>query len=65
MDANAIKDFTQAISLKPDFAEAWYYRGTSNFYLGQKDLSLNDINKAIDLDPKNSKYLNFKSANFK
>ena len=65
MDANAIKDFTQAIGLKPDFAEAWYYRGASNFYLGQKEQSLTDLNKAIELDPKNAKYLNFKTSNFK
>jgi len=65
MDANAIKDFNQAIARKPDFAEAYYYRGLCNFYQGQKDTALADLNKALELDPSNTKYTNFKAANFK
>lgn len=65
MDSNAIDDFTKTIELKPDYAEAWYYRGCSHFYSGHLDASLTDINKAIALDPSNTKYTDFKSKNFK
>lgn len=61
----AVKDFTNSISKRPDNAEAFFYRGKSYFFQNQMNLALADINKAIELDPKSTKYTDFKATNFK
>ncbi len=62
LHADAIKDFDEAISLKPDYAHAYYNRGTARKNLGDMTLNpdqkmkifrdaLDDYNKAIILIP--------------
>ena len=47
----AISDQTQAIKLKPDFAEAWNRRGDAYAALGDDDRALADYDRAIALNP--------------
>jgi len=52
MHQQAIDDFNNAISIKPDLAEAYYTRGT--YYgksRGQYTLAIDDLNEAIRLKP--------------
>lgn len=62
MHADAIQDFDEAISLKPDYAHAYYNRGTARKNLAEKTYNqaektklyqdaLDDYNKAIILIP--------------
>jgi Flp pilus assembly protein TadD len=48
----ALKDFNEALKLKPNDAALIDYRGIAYRAKGQDDLALNDFNKAIQLDPK-------------
>lgn len=48
----AIDYFTKAISLAPDFAEAYNMRATSHFILGNDYESLTDVEVTIDLEPR-------------
>ena len=45
----AIDDYDAAINLKPDFAPAYYFRGTVKRSLGQYKEAIEDYNTAIDL----------------
>jgi tetratricopeptide (TPR) repeat protein len=54
--AEAIKFFTQAIALEPNFAKGYWYRGDANRELKSMDEALNDYTIAIDLEPKNAKF---------
>ena len=45
----AIDDYNAAISLKPDFAAAYYFRGTVKRSLGQYKEAVEDYDTAIDL----------------
>ncbi|MCE2393718.1 trypsin-like peptidase domain-containing protein [Candidatus Poribacteria bacterium] len=45
----AIDDYEAAISLKPDFADAYYFRGTVKRSLGQYKEAIEDYDTAIDL----------------
>ena len=47
----AIKDFTKAIDLKPDYALAYNNRGAVYRSKGEHDLAIEDCNKAIQLKP--------------
>ncbi|MBI4711118.1 MAG: tetratricopeptide repeat protein [Candidatus Omnitrophica bacterium] len=47
----AVKSFSKAIELKPDFAEAYYNRGFAYYIKGKKDKALADFNKALELRP--------------
>jgi len=48
----AIKDFDKAIYLQPDFADAYFYRGNSNYNLnGNIKKAIEDYNKAIEIKP--------------
>jgi len=42
----AIEDYTRAIELKPDYAEAYYYRGGSWLRLGEWEKARSDIETA-------------------
>lgn len=47
----AIRDYTKAIELRPDFAEAYYNRGVTYNDLGKHALAVRDCNRVIDLRP--------------
>ena len=47
----AIKDCSEAIKLKPDFALAWIGRGTAYDAKGDYDQAIKDYSKAIELKP--------------
>jgi tetratricopeptide (TPR) repeat protein len=63
--APAEKDYTVAIAKKPGYTEAYYWRCNARINLGKKKEALDDINKALELDPGNSTYLMFQKNNFK
>jgi len=50
----AIENYTQAIELDPNNAEAFAKRGACKFNSGQFKESLADFTRAIELDPKNA-----------
>jgi len=47
----AIEDSNKAISLKPDYAVAYYFRGVVYNLKGQRDKAIEDFNQAIALKP--------------
>jgi tetratricopeptide (TPR) repeat protein len=47
----AIRDYTEALRLKPDLTEAYNYRGYLYAEEGQTDLALRDYNEVIQRDP--------------
>lgn len=47
----AIEYLTNAITLKPDYADAYYSRGFAYYDLGQYKTAINDYDKAISLHP--------------
>ena len=47
----AIKDYTKAIDLNPDYATAYNNRGVAKSSLGDKEGAIKDYDKAIDLNP--------------
>jgi tetratricopeptide (TPR) repeat protein len=47
----AIADYTQAIKLNPNFAEAYYFRGNS-YSLNDSDKAITDYTEAIRLNPR-------------
>ena len=53
----AIKDFTQAIKLRPDFADAYFNRAMI-LAMKYKDYSsaINDYSKAIEINPQDGKF---------
>jgi tetratricopeptide (TPR) repeat protein len=46
-----IGDLTKALELKPDFVDAWYYRGVAHFHNKEIQLAISDFNKAVTLAP--------------
>ncbi|MEC7488175.1 MAG: tetratricopeptide repeat protein [Pseudomonadota bacterium] len=48
----AITAYGKAIRKQPEFAEAWNKRATANYLLGRLDLSINDIGKTLELEPR-------------
>ena len=52
----AIADYSRAIELDPDFAEAHYDRGFSFYELGQYEQAVADITRAIELKPNEGRY---------
>ena len=47
----AIEHYTNAINVKPDFAEAYNNRGVAYRSIGDFEAAIEDYTKAIDLDP--------------
>jgi tetratricopeptide (TPR) repeat protein len=47
----ALADFTDAISLKPDYAPAYSNRGYTYTFLGDFERAIADLTRAIDLKP--------------
>ena len=54
----AITDYTQAIRLKPDYADAYYNRGIAKHNLGQHFAAIADYDSAIRLKPDDAKAYN-------
>ena len=50
---SAIDHFTQALAVKPNDAEAYFYRGTTYLLLEDFARAIDDLSKAIKLDPRN------------
>jgi serine/threonine protein kinase/tetratricopeptide (TPR) repeat protein len=47
----AVADYSEAISMKPDYFPAWTGRGRAYLGLGRWDEAIADFSKAIELDP--------------
>lgn len=47
----AIQDFSTAIEYLPDFVAAHYYRGLSNYVIGNESLAWEDYQRARNLNP--------------
>jgi tetratricopeptide (TPR) repeat protein len=56
----AVKSYSTYIQQNPKIAEAYYWRAYSYYKLKQPQQALNDVNKALEMDPKNEDYLKFK-----
>ncbi len=56
--ADAIDMFTQAIELKPDYANAYFNRGELHFELEQYRQAVDDYGRAIELDSQDPQYFN-------
>ncbi len=56
--AKAMKDFKQAIKIKPDYAEAYYNRSFAYERKGKLPQALADIEKAVRLQPDDKYYTN-------
>ena len=55
----AVDDFTRAIKIKPDFADAYYNRGLVYYNLGKYQEAVDDYTRAIKIKPDYaSAYLN-------
>ena len=50
----SIKDFTKAIKLNPNLADAYYNRALTYYSSGNFEKAIKDCNKSIELDTKNS-----------
>ncbi len=53
----AVELYSRAISMDSDCANLWYNRGCCYFHLKEYKLMLSDFDKAIELEPNNSKYI--------
>jgi tetratricopeptide (TPR) repeat protein len=53
-------DYGQAIKLKPNFAEAYFYRGTLYFLGAQHDQAIADFDRAIALKPGQALYFSYR-----
>ena len=51
----ALKDFNDALKLKPNDALLITYRGVVYYAKGQNDLAMQDFNRAIQIDPRAGK----------
>ena len=52
----AIQDFTTAIEMDGDFAEAYYDRGFSYYEVGLNEEAIADLTRAIELNPEAARY---------
>ena len=53
-----LASYDKAVELKPDYADAWYNKACSYSLKGDKGKSLENLRKAIELDPKYKKMSN-------
>ena len=58
----AIADYTKAIELKPDLAEAYNNRGNTYYNRGEYEQAIIDYNHAIDLNPNYTNARNRRAA---
>ncbi|QLE58861.1 J domain-containing protein [Nostoc sp. TCL26-01] len=61
----AIAYFTQAISLNPNYVDAYKYRGLVCSQLGYEYRATSDLNKAAQLEGKMPKFANYTSSRYK
>ena len=59
---NAVRHYTEALKLKPDFAEAYNNRGNAYTDKGELDKAIQDYNTAIKLKPGNANAYNNRSV---
>ncbi|MYC29091.1 MAG: tetratricopeptide repeat protein [Chloroflexi bacterium] len=52
----AIADYTQALELDANLADAWFNRGCSYYELGMYDASIEDLTRAIEIDPQDDNF---------
>ncbi len=52
----AIHDFTQALKLKEDYTQAYYYRALAHEKLGETREAYDDLRKAAELEPEKERY---------
>lgn len=50
---DAIADFTDAITLKPDFAEAYHQRALAKYRAGDTPGAVEDLGQTVKLEPRN------------
>lgn len=50
----AISEYDEAIRLNPEYAYAYYNRGTAYYYLGQLERGIQDYDEAIRLNPEDA-----------
>lgn len=60
----AIEHFDEAIELKADFSLAYHERGRAKFLNNDKEGSIEDMKKAMEIDPKAEEKLNGQFDNF-
>ena len=49
----AILSYDRAIAVDPNYAEAYYERGTTSLILGERDKAMDDLKESLELDPNN------------
>lgn len=54
----AIKQFTEAIDLKPGYANAYFNRGELYFEQGNYDLAIRDYDRAVNIDASEPQFFN-------
>ena len=60
--AAAISDYDKAIALKPDYADAYYNRGSMKAKSGQDTAAISDFDKAIALKPDYANAYNYRGV---
>ena len=57
----AINDLNKAIEIKPDYSDAYGYRGLVYYFAKDYTKSINDFNRAIEIDPTNAQNYIYRS----
>ena len=60
--SGALTDYTQAIMLRPEFADAYFNRGRAKQGLGDYQGAIADYSKAVDLEPAHAKHYCFRGG---
>lgn len=60
----AIKQFTLAIALEPNFAKGYWFRADANRELEQFDEAIKDYTTALSIEPKNPKFFKLRGDSY-
>lgn len=60
----AIADYTSAIDMDANCADAWFNRGVSWYEVGEYQQSIDDLTEAIRLDPDDDNYYSRRSLSY-
>jgi serine/threonine protein kinase len=60
----AISNYSKAIELNPDYANAYGYRGSSYYYSRNYNQSIKDLDKAIELNPNYAEAYSFRGQSY-